>query len=124
MMCVDVAYFRPKPFLTYFSFLTNTSAFVFAVYYVLQSVFGLFYITTCYKFFNDSKKTGKAKRNVEELNVWVRKLFTFTSTMIWLFAELNHVSATLVAFGYWIIVIPQYAINGKVTTDPDVLSYL
>ncbi|KAG2386070.1 hypothetical protein C9374_003219 [Naegleria lovaniensis] len=123
MMCVDVAYFRPKPFLTYFSFLTNTSAFVFAMYYVLQSVFGLFYITTCYKFFNDSKKTGKAKRNVEELNVWVRKIFTFISTVIWLFAELNHVAATLVAFGYWIIVIPQYAINGKVTTDPDVLSY-
>jgi len=122
-MTLDTTYFRPKPFLRYFSFLTNCSAFIFGAYYVMQTVFGLFYITSCYKYYNDSKKTGSVKKHIEDMNPWFRRAFHFTSTIIWLLAEWNHVAATLVAMGYWLIVLPEYATNKSVTSDPDTLSY-
>ncbi|KAL9642925.1 hypothetical protein ABK040_010619 [Willaertia magna] len=121
-MALDLGLFRKRGILYFLSYLTNVSAIVFGLYYVIQTIFGLIYIVYFYQYYTENPNTGETYKNIEDLHPWIRKAYTFLCTIIWLLGEWNHVAGILVASGYWLIILPDVILNVP-AADEDILDY-
>ena len=80
---------------TYLSFLTHTTACLFAFYYTCHAIFGLIYITSCNLIFN-MKNLSKNHHTLRMVS-----LFRMVSNCMWIMGELSTISNIIVAIGYW-----------------------
>jgi len=120
---LDMVVLRKRQPLDFLSFLTHWGALLFAVYYSLQSIFGLLYITSCYKFYKQpSVEEGLSSHTRKHVtlfdsNPWMKKTFDFVSTIIWLLSEWNLVACVLISCGYWLVIIPDWITHKSSSTN-------